>query len=78
MRMKSILGLLVAQMMVASQMDDVFYTQNRHIPKQSPNSQKPKINTPKRELREFRVKGKTVMAYSKKDAIKRMNHKKQK
>lgn len=35
-----------------------------------------KINTPKKELKEFTIKGHKVMAYSKKDAIKRMKHKK--
>lgn len=36
-----------------------------------------KVNTPKKELKEFTIKGHKVMAYSKKDAIKRMKHKKQ-
>lgn len=31
-------------------------------------------NDSKRKLREFRVKGKVVLAYSKKDAIKRVTH----
>lgn len=31
-------------------------------------------NDSKRQLREFKVKGKVVLAYSKKDAIKRVNH----
>ena len=35
-----------------------------------------KVNTPKKELKEFTIKGHKVMAYSKKDAIKRMKHKK--
>lgn len=34
-----------------------------------------KVDTPKKELREFTIKGHKVMAYSKKDAIKRMKHK---
>lgn len=37
-----------------------------------------KATTPVKELREFRIKGKTVMAYSKKDAIKRLNQQKRK
>lgn len=35
-----------------------------------------RISTPKKELREFEVKGRKIMAYSKKDAIKRLKHKK--
>lgn len=35
-----------------------------------------KVISPIRKLREFTVKGEKVMAYSKKDAIKRMKHKK--
>ena len=35
-----------------------------------------KIKSPIRELREFTVKGKKIMAYSKKDAIKRLKHQK--
>lgn len=31
-------------------------------------------NDSKRQLREFKVKGKVVLAYSKKDAIKRITH----
>lgn len=35
-----------------------------------------KIRTPHREEREFNVKGHKIMAYSRKDAIKRLKHKK--
>jgi hypothetical protein len=35
-----------------------------------------KVNSSVKELREFMIKGEKVMAYSKKDAIKRLNHKK--
>lgn len=35
-----------------------------------------KIKSPIRELREFTVKGKKIMAYYKKDAIKRLKHQK--
>jgi hypothetical protein len=35
-----------------------------------------KVKSPIRELREFTVKGKKIMAYSKKDAIKRLKHQK--
>lgn len=39
----------------------------------NPNYRRPSEN---KELREFNVKGKKIMAYSKKDAIKRLKHKK--
>lgn len=35
-----------------------------------------KVNSSVKELREFTIKGEKVMAYSKKDAIKRLNHNK--
>lgn len=35
-----------------------------------------RVSIPKKELREFDVKGHKIMAYSRKDAIKRLNHKK--
>lgn len=35
-----------------------------------------RISTPKKELREFDVKGRKIMAYSRKDAIKRLKHRK--
>lgn len=35
-----------------------------------------KIRIPHREEREFNVKGHKIMAYSRKDAIKRLKHKK--
>lgn len=77
MRMKTALALLAAQMAVASQMDDVFYVPKRNNSEREQNNRKAiKSNTQKRELREFRIKGEVIMAYSKKDAIKRMNHRK--
>lgn len=39
----------------------------------NPNYRRPSEN---KELREFNMKGKKIMAYSKKDAIKRLKHKK--
>lgn len=36
----------------------------------------PKVRIPHREEREFNVKGHKIMAYSRKDAIKRLKHKK--
>lgn len=35
-----------------------------------------RVSTPKKELREFDVKGHKIMAYPRKDAIKRLKHKK--
>lgn len=35
-----------------------------------------RVPTPKRELKEFNIKGCKIMAYSRKDAIKRLKHKK--
>jgi hypothetical protein len=35
-----------------------------------------KVKSTTKELREFTIKGTRIMAYSKKDAIKRLNHKK--
>ena len=35
-----------------------------------------KVKSSVKELREFTIKGTRIMAYSKKDAIKRLNHKK--
>lgn len=35
-----------------------------------------KVKSSVKELREFTIKGNKIMAYSKKDAIKRLNHKK--
>lgn len=35
-----------------------------------------RVSTPKKELKEFEIKGRKIMAYSRKDAIKRLKHKK--
>ena len=34
------------------------------------------IHSPKKELREFDIKGNKILAYSRKDAIKRLKHRK--
>lgn len=53
--------------------ENLYYTEKRkgegHF---NPDYRRPSEN---KELREFYVKGEKVMAYSKKDAIKRMKHK---
>ena len=40
------------------------------------NNYRANIKEDNKELREYTIKGQKVMAYSKKDAIKRLNHKK--
>lgn len=69
------------QMAVASQMyDDIFsvpFTSKGNDGK-LPNKKLIKLNIQNRELKEFLVKGEVIMAYSKKDAIKRLNHQKRK
>ena len=73
-KLKQIL-LQVAGMIAASQSDDYFYTPQRRTGGISFNSEY-KSEHVKRELREFTIKGKKILAYSKKDAIKRLKHKK--
>ncbi len=46
-----------------------------HISKFSDKS-KALFGEPKRELKEFSIKGQKIMAYSRKDAIKRLKHQK--
>lgn len=67
-RMKGML-LMTALMMAAAQSSDPFRT-----PRRNNNQRKPKPVV--RELREFTVKGHTIMAYSRKDAITRLKLKK--
>ena len=72
-RLKRIL-LHVAGMIAASQSDDRFSISERRTGGMSFNPDY-KAEPEKRELREFTVKGKKILAYSKKDAIKRLKHK---
>lgn len=60
-----ILGVLVNQ--------DYFM---ERIPKIHSTQPKKVIHSPKKELREFDIKGRKIMAYSRKDAIKRLKHRK--
>ena len=69
---KKLLGLAALSMCVASERD-LYGAPNKAGMKFNPDY---KVDSPKKELREFTIKGHKVMAYSKKDAIKRMKHKK--
>lgn len=69
-RMKGML-LMTALMMSAAQLNDPFRTPRRNTGvRRNDNQRKPKPVV--RELREFTVKGHTIMAYSRKDAITRL------
>ena len=69
-RMKSLL--LCALGMVASTENyKDFYGVPKQTPKYNPEY-KPKVQH--RELKEFMIKGEKIIAYSRKDAIKKFNH----
>lgn len=76
-RMKGML-LVTALMIAAAQSNDPFRTPRRNTGgggvRRNDNQRKPKPVV--RELREFTVKGHTIMAYSRKDAITRLKLKK--
>lgn len=72
-RMKSYLLPLILGMAASGNPDDVFASSFRQKPKYNPGY---KPVEPNRELKEFCIKGKKVMAYSRKDAIVRLRHKK--
>lgn len=75
-RMKRML-LMTALMMAAAQSSDPFRTPRRNTGvRRNDNQRKPKPVV--RELREFTVKGHTIMAYSRKDAITRLKLQKKK
>lgn len=73
MKMKSILLPLIMAMASAGSSENVFGTSFRGKPKYNPNY-KPK--QAHREMKEFCINGEKVMAYSRKDAIVRLRHKK--
>lgn len=64
--------------MVASCSDDVYYTRNfnrdQYRKEIDTNNYKANEKAHDKILREYKIKGKTIMAYSKKDAIKRLKH----
>ena len=67
--------LMTALMVAAAQSNDPFGTPRRNTGvRRNDNQRKPKPVV--RELREFTVKGHTIMAYSRKDAITRLKLKK--
>ncbi len=72
-RLKQIMAATIAMAGLAASENNIYMDKN-HIRGMifNPNY-RPK--TQHRELREFTVKGKKVMAYSKKDAITRLKHK---
>lgn len=69
---RELLRLATLSMCVASE-SNLYGVPNKTGMKFNPDY---KVDTPKKELRGFTIKGHKVMAYSKKDAIKKMKHKK--
>ena len=63
--------------MIASCPNSVYYTGNyKDKLKYDTNNYKANEKVDNKILREYKIKGKTIMAYSKKDAIKRLKHSK--
>lgn len=73
MKMKSILLPLIMAMAAAGSSENVFGTSFRGKPKYNPNY-KPK--QAHRDMKEFCINSEKVIAYSRKDAIVRLRHKK--
>lgn len=65
---------LLMPLILGAAVDDKFYMND--LPKKKDCSTARVIPTPKKELREFNIKGNKIMAYSKKDAIIRLKHRK--
>lgn len=72
-KIKSYLLPLILGMAASGTPDKVFAPSFRQKPKYNPDY---KPVEPNRELKEFCIRGKKVMAYSRKDAIVRLRHKK--
>lgn len=70
-----LIALQVAGMIAAAQSND-FYNTNENRTGGMVFNPDYKAASPARELREFTIKGKKVLAHSKKDAIKRLKHSK--
>lgn len=68
------LALITAAMAVAAGANSQLYGCPRESGMRFNPNYKPQV--PKRQLREFTVKGKKIMAYSKKDAVIRLRHQK--
>lgn len=73
MKMKSILLPLIMAMAAAGSSENVFGTSFRGKPKYNPDYKSKQAH---REMKEFCINGEKVMAYSRKDAIVRLRHKK--
>lgn len=73
MKMKSILLPLIMAMSAAGSSENVYDTSFRGKPKYNPNYRPKQTH---REMKEFCINGEKVMAYSRKDAIVRLRHKK--
>ena len=65
--------MLSAAMCAVAQNYDLYAMKRKKGMSFNPNY---KVKSSVKELREFTIRGKVVMAYSKKDAIKRLKHKK--
>lgn len=61
-------------LILGAAVDDKFYMND--FPKKKDCSTARVIPTPEKELREFNIKGCKIMAYSRKDAIIRLKHRK--
>lgn len=72
-RLKQIMAATLA--MCAAATNDFIYSDQTVMDRMRFNPDY-KVNLPRRELREFIIKGRKIMAYSKNDAIKRLKHKK--
>lgn len=73
--MKSPLLLMIMQAAIASQGGGSLYTNYPDYPGKPKNNPDYKARAPHRELKEFCINGRKVMAYSRKDAIVRLRHK---
>ena len=72
-RMQRFLAATMLMALSASQGENMFGTPGVH-----PNYNKDIKPAPKRALQTFTIKGESIEAYSRKDAIKRYNHKNKK
>lgn len=72
-RLKSIMLSLVMAIAAAENQKLVYDTYFSEKPKYNPNYKPKQVH---QELKEFCIKGEKVMAYSRKDAIVRLKHKK--
>lgn len=73
MKMKSVMLSLIMAMAAAGSSENVYGISFRGKPKYNPNYRSKQTH---REMKEFCINGEKVMAYSRKDAIVRLRHKK--